>query len=50
MKGIFPGWYQNAYHTKEYVVDRYSEYFGVVDYISRGMARQDMVILPKSRA
>jgi SAM-dependent methyltransferase len=50
MKGIFPDWYQNAYHTKEYVVDRYSEYFEVVDYIPLGMGRQDMVVLREHRA
>jgi SAM-dependent methyltransferase len=47
MKDVFPDWYQNAYHTKKYVVDRYSEYFEVVDYIPRGMGRQDVVILRK---
>ena len=36
MKGMFPDWYQNAYHTKRYVFDRYSEYFEVVDFIPRG--------------
>ena len=48
MKGIFPDWYQNAYHTKRYVFDRYSEYFEVVDYIPRGGAGQAMVILRRS--
>ncbi len=49
MKGIFPEWYQNTYHTKEYVLERYSEYFDVLDYIPKGMSnRQDVVILQKS--
>jgi SAM-dependent methyltransferase len=48
MKGIFPEWYQNAYHTKEYVLDRYSKYFDVLDYIPKGMSNlQDMVVLQK---
>ncbi len=48
MKGIFPEWYQNAYHTEEYVLDRYSRYFDVLDYIPRGMRnRQDVVVLQK---
>ena len=48
MKGIFPEWYQNAYHTKEYIFDRYSKYFNVLDYIPRGMSkRQDVVVLQK---
>lgn len=49
MKGIFPNWYQNAYHTEEYVFDRYSEHFDVLDYVPRGMGnRQDTVVLRKS--
>lgn len=48
MKGIFPEWYQNAYHTEEYILDRYSKYFDVLDYIPRGMSDlQDVVILRK---
>ena len=48
MKGIFPEWYQNAYHTKEYVLDQYSEYFDILDYIPGGMGnRQDLVVLQK---
>ncbi len=48
MKGIFPDWYQTAYHTKEYVLDNYSKYFDVLDYIPRGMKnRQDVVVLQK---
>ena len=47
-KGIFPEWYQNAYHTKQYVLDRYSEYFDVLEYIPRGMGNQDIVVLQKS--
>lgn len=46
MKGIFPEWYQNAYHTRRYVRRRYSKYFDVLDYIPRGVGgRQDMVVL-----
>ena len=48
-KGIFPEWYQVAYHTKEYVLDRYVEYFNILDYIPRGLHDlQDMVILQKT--
>ena len=48
-KGIFPEWYQNAYHTKEYVLYRYSEYFDVLNYIPRGMSnRQDVVVLQRA--
>ena len=48
MKGIFPEWYQNTYHTKEYILDEYSKYFDVLDYIPRGMnGYQDVVLLQK---
>ncbi len=47
MKGVFPEWYQNAYHTKGYVFEQYSNYFDVLDYIPRGNGRQDIVILQK---
>jgi SAM-dependent methyltransferase len=47
MKGIFPEWYQNAYHTKEYVLGTYSEYFNILAYIPRGMQNQDVVVLQK---
>jgi SAM-dependent methyltransferase len=47
MKGVFPEWYQNAYHTKRYVLEQYSKYFDVVDYIPSGSGRQDLVILQK---
>jgi hypothetical protein len=47
-KGVFPAWYQNAYHTKRYVIKRCSKYFDVLDYIPRGMSnQQDVVVLQK---
>jgi hypothetical protein len=48
MRGIFPEWYQNAFHTRGYVLDRWSEYFDVLGYVPRGMnGHQDVVILGK---
>jgi SAM-dependent methyltransferase len=48
MQGIFPEWYQNAFHTKDYVLERYTEYFNVLGYLPRGMNNhQDVVILQK---
>jgi SAM-dependent methyltransferase len=45
-KGIFPEWYQTTYHTREYVQDTFSRYFKVLNYIPRGMAGfQDVVVL-----
>ena len=37
MQGIFPKWYQDAYHTQEYVRCKYSDYFNVVEYIPSGL-------------
>jgi SAM-dependent methyltransferase len=49
MEDIFPKWYQVAYHTKEYVLDRFTRYFDVLDYIPRGLNdHQDMVVLQKA--
>jgi SAM-dependent methyltransferase len=48
MKGILPDWYQMAYHTEEYVRRNYSRYFEILDYIPRGIANyQDLVIVRK---
>lgn len=48
MKGIFPEWYQNAYHSKEYIFDQYSKYFDILEYIPKGMTnKQDVVVLRK---
>ena len=50
-KGLFPKWYQNAFHSKKYVVDKYSSYFEVLDYFPRGMnGHQDVVMLQKPSA
>lgn len=48
-KGLFPAWYQNAYHSRKYVVETFGRYFEVVDYLPKRMNRhQDVVILRKS--
>jgi len=47
-KGIFPDWYQNAYHTEEYVRREFGRYFEVLSYRPRGLANyQDMALLRK---
>ena len=49
MKGIFPDWYQTAYHTREYVFKRYIDIFEIVDYVPRGLVDfQDMVVLRRA--
>lgn len=47
--GLFPAWYQNAFHSKGYVVENFGRYFEVMGYFSRGMnEHQDVVMLRKS--
>ncbi len=47
-KGLFPEWYQTAYHTQEYVLENYGKYFEVLDYVPRGLNNhQDLVLLQK---
>jgi ubiquinone/menaquinone biosynthesis C-methylase UbiE len=49
MQGVFPEWYQNAYHTQEYVVSKFSKYFKILEYIPQGLdGCQDIVLLQKS--
>jgi SAM-dependent methyltransferase len=49
MQGIFPEWYQNAYHTQEYVFSAFSKYFDIVKYIPLGLdSCQDIVLMQKS--
>jgi SAM-dependent methyltransferase len=48
MQGLFPDWYQNAYHTKEYVCSTFSTYFDVLGYIPHGLDDcQDIVVMQK---
>lgn len=47
-KGLFPDWYQNTYHSKEYVFTNFGNYFEVLGYFPRSMnAHQDVVMLQK---
>lgn len=49
MQGIFPEWYQNTYHTQEYVFSTYSKYFNIVEYIPQGLdGCQDIVVMQKA--
>ncbi|MCA1635180.1 MAG: class I SAM-dependent methyltransferase [Acidobacteria bacterium] len=50
-EGLFPAWYQNAFHSRDYVFDKFSSYFNVLGYYPRGMNNhQDVVLLQKSPA
>jgi SAM-dependent methyltransferase len=47
-KGIFPEWYQNTYHTREYVYTQFGKYFEVSAYLPSGLnGHQDIVVLRK---
>ena len=47
--GLFPAWYQNAFHSAKYVRENFGKYFEVTRYFARGMnEHQDVVVLSKS--
>ena len=47
-QGLFPDWYQNAYHTQEYVRSTFSKYFDLQAYIPQGLdGGQDIVVMQK---
>jgi SAM-dependent methyltransferase len=47
-EGLFPAWYQNTYHSKEYVLENFGKSFQVLNYDHRGMNNhQDVVVLQK---
>jgi SAM-dependent methyltransferase len=46
--GLFPAWYQNAFHSEKYVRENFGKYFEVMGYFPRGMnEHQDVVMLRK---
>lgn len=47
--GLFPAWYQNAFHSEKYVAENFGKYFEVMAYLPKGMnEHQDVVMLRKS--
>lgn len=47
--GLFPAWYQNAFHSEKYVREKFGKYFEVMGYFHKGMnEHQDVVLLRKS--
>ena len=47
-RGLFPDWYQNAFHSKKYVFDNFGKYFEVLGYFQKGLhSHQDVVVLRK---
>lgn len=48
MKGIYPEWYQAAYHTKEYIQREYGKCFEILEYLEAELDNsQDIVLLRK---
>ena len=48
-EGLFPAWYQNAFHSKEYIFENWRKYFEVLGYFPRSLNDlQDIVVLSKS--
>lgn len=46
MQGIFPDFYQVAYHTRPWVERIFAQYFEIVAYLPRAMtSQQDMVVM-----
>jgi len=44
-QGIFPEWYQNTFHSKEYVMENFSKYFKILHYVPKGMNNLHDVVL-----
>jgi cyclopropane fatty-acyl-phospholipid synthase-like methyltransferase len=46
--GIFPETYSDTYHTKDYIFEKWTKYFTIIDYIEKGVLNyQDLVVLKK---
>lgn len=50
-EGLFPAWYQNAFHSKDYVVQNFGKYFDLLGYFPRSLnGMQDVVVLQKRKS
>jgi cyclopropane fatty-acyl-phospholipid synthase-like methyltransferase len=48
-EGLFPAWYQNTYHSRDYVFENFGKYFKVLEHLPKSMnSHQDVVVLEKS--
>jgi SAM-dependent methyltransferase len=47
LRGIVPGWYHTAYHSRDYVLRTFSRYFPVLSYREAGLGFQDLVALER---
>jgi len=47
-RGLFPDWYQTAFHLQTYVESTFAKYFHIVGFIPRGLDKhQDIVVLER---
>jgi ubiquinone/menaquinone biosynthesis C-methylase UbiE len=47
-EGLFPAWYQNTYHSRDYIFQNFGKFFEVLGYFPKSMnAHQDVVVLQK---
>jgi SAM-dependent methyltransferase len=47
-KGIFPNWYQLAFHTEGYVLQNFGKYFKVLSFMERAIGgQQDAALFEK---
>ncbi len=44
LRGIYPDWYRTSFHTRDYVLRKFAQYFDVVEYFPEAMGDQDVVI------
>ncbi|HTO57105.1 MAG TPA: class I SAM-dependent methyltransferase [Pseudomonadales bacterium] len=49
-RGLFPDWYQTAFHSQTYVESTYAEFFDVIAYLPRTMNGHQDVVLLRRRA
>jgi SAM-dependent methyltransferase len=48
--GLFPDWYQSAFHLRSYVEANFSRYFDIIGFVARGLAEhQDVIVLQRRR-
>lgn len=49
-EGLFPAWYQNTYHSEDYVLENFGKYFKVLGHFPNALnTHQDVVVLEKPK-
>jgi len=47
-EGLFPAWYQNTYHSEQYIRENFGKYFNILGHFPKSLnAFQDVVVLQK---